>query len=158
MGACSESKQRRKREQREKNESERVYRKEDKIEERAVIGINKEIDGTSISRELFSTEAFARHFNIFDMLWNSWLHYWSHARNTLSLTISYNFYYRVISISNILRMREKRKILVSHYSVCYQAYCFVSVHKSRTLIIGDISGYQEARVQSLDQNRWTVKN
>lgn len=44
MGACSESKQRRKREQREKNESERVYRKEDKIEERAVIGINKEIE------------------------------------------------------------------------------------------------------------------
>lgn len=49
-GACSESKQRRKRKQREKNESERVYRKEDKIEERAVIGINKEIDGTSILR------------------------------------------------------------------------------------------------------------
>lgn len=48
VGACSESKQRRKREQREKNESERVYRKEDKIEERTVIGINKEIDGMSI--------------------------------------------------------------------------------------------------------------
>jgi len=54
VGACSESKQRRKREQHEKNESERVYRKEDKIEERAVIGINKEIDGTSIFRALFS--------------------------------------------------------------------------------------------------------
>lgn len=53
MGACSESKQRRKREQREKNESERVYRKEDKIEERAVIGINKEIDRTSILRVFF---------------------------------------------------------------------------------------------------------
>jgi len=46
VGACSESKQCRKREQREKNENERVYKEEDKIEERAVIGINKKIDGT----------------------------------------------------------------------------------------------------------------
>jgi len=45
VGACSESKQCRKKEQREKNESERVYKEEDKIEERAVIGINKKIDG-----------------------------------------------------------------------------------------------------------------
>lgn len=65
VGACSESKQRRKREQREKNESERVYRKEDKIEERTVIGINKEIDGMSI---FFFKEALARDFNIFDVL------------------------------------------------------------------------------------------
>lgn len=71
VGACSESKQRRKREQREKNESERVYRKEDKIEERAVIGINKKINGTSI----FFKEAFARHFNIFNVLRDFLLHY-----------------------------------------------------------------------------------
>lgn len=72
MGACSESKQRRKREQREKNESERVCRKEDKIEERAVIRINKEIDGRSI---FFSRKASARHFNILDVLGNSRLLY-----------------------------------------------------------------------------------
>lgn len=48
MCACSGSKQRSKREQREKNKSERVYRKEDKIEERTVIGINKKIDGMRI--------------------------------------------------------------------------------------------------------------
>lgn len=61
MGACSESKQCPKRKQREKNESERVYRKEDKIEERTVIGINKKIDGTSI----FPTKTLVGYSNIF---------------------------------------------------------------------------------------------
>jgi len=58
VGACSESKQCRKREQREKNESERVYKEEDKIEERAVIGINKKIDGTVHSFQESLRETF----------------------------------------------------------------------------------------------------
>lgn len=46
MCACSESKLRPKKQRREENESERVYRKEDKIEERVVFKINKEMDRT----------------------------------------------------------------------------------------------------------------
>lgn len=52
----------------EKNESEQIYRKGDKIEERSVIRINKEIDGTSSLT--FSRRKFLKDASIFSLFPN----------------------------------------------------------------------------------------
>jgi len=126
VGACSESKQCRKREQREKNESERVDKEEDKIEERAVIGINKKIDETVH----FFPRKPSRDISIFFMSTLKFLIYIIDLKCVILLsTISCNFYVHRI-------FHAWHKIL---FILFYYLRPTNHIHyKSRILIIGDV--------------------